>query len=380
MNAPAGLVTAPTQESRGNHSRPCSDRSRPAPAGAQGGAANEGRSPSFPALRKFEQPSTTRAAWQLSNSFVPYVATMAIMYLLMRRGLPWWTTIPLAVPAAGFMVRLFILMHDCIHSSFLPSQRANRILGRILGVLVFTPFGEWGHSHLGHHATSGDLDRRGIGDVWTMTVREYAAASRAERFRYRVTRDPALMLLFGPFLVFLVGTRIPPRRAAPSRVLSVVYTNLAIAAVVVAAALTIGLKAYLLIQLPVLFFGGAWGIWLFYVQHQFAPSYWARHAGWSPTEAALLGSSYYKLPKVLQWFSGNIGLHHLHHLRPRIPNYSLQSCLDATPELGVACLTMRRSIECAWLALWDEDSRQFVSFRAVSRRVPPLRARCPAAR
>jgi omega-6 fatty acid desaturase (delta-12 desaturase) len=291
---------------------------------------------------------------------------MALMYLMRRARLPWWSTLPLAVVAAGFMVRLFILMHDCIHSSFLESQRANRVVGRILGVLVFTPFGEWGHSHLGHHATSGDLDRRGIGDVWTMTVREYAAASRPKRFQYRVTRNPILMLLFGPFLVFLVGTRIPPRRATSQRVLSVMYTNLAIAAIAATAALTIGISTYLLIQLPVLFFGGAWGIWLFYVQHQFTPSYWARHAEWSPTDAALQGSSYYKLPKILQWFSGSIGLHHLHHLRPRIPNYNLQSCLDATPDLQVPPLTLSASVRCARLALWDEDSGQFVTFREAS--------------
>ena len=304
--------------------------------------------------------------WQLANSFLPYVATMALMYLMLRARLPWWSTLPLAVVAGGFMVRLFILMHDCIHSSFLESQRANRVLGRILGVLVFTPFGEWGGSHLGHHATSGDLDRRGIGDVWTMTVREYAAASRPRRLQYRVTRNPILMLLFGPFLVFLVGTRIPPRRATARRVLSVLYTNLAIAALAATAALTIGIRAYLLIQLPVLFFGGAWGIWLFYVQHQFTPSYWARHGEWSPTDAALQGSSYYKLPKILQWFSGSIGLHHLHHLRPRIPNYNLQGCLDATPDLQVPCLTLSASFRCARLALWDEDPRQFVSFREAS--------------
>ncbi len=369
MNAPADLIAAPTRDGSGDPSRPCFDGSRAAPTGARGGAASEARSPSFPALRKFEQPSATRAAWQLSNSFVPYVATMAIMYLLMRSGLPWWTTLPLAVPAGGFMVRLFIFMHDCIHSSFLPSQRANRILGRILGVLVFTPFGEWGHSHLGHHATSGDLDRRGIGDVWTMTVREYAAASSAGRFLYRVTRNPALMLLFGPFLVFLIGTRIPPRRATRQRVMSVVYTNLAIATLATAAALTLGLRTYLLVQLPVLFFAGAWGIWLFYVQHQFEPSYWARHAEWRPVHASLRGSSHYDLPKVLQWFSGNIGLHHLHHLRPRIPNYNLQGCLDATPDLRGPRLTLRGSLRCARLALWDEDAREFVSFRTASRRL-----------
>ena len=288
------------------------------------------------------------------------------MYFTIRRGLPWWTTIALAVPAAGFMVRLFIIMHDCTHSSFLRSRRAERVLGRILGVIAFTPFGEWRHSHLGHHATSGDLDRRGIGDVWTMTVREYAAATRSKRLLYRVTRTPLLMLLFGPFFIFLWGNRIPPSAATRERVMSVVYTDLAIAAIVVAASLTIGLETYLAIQAPVLLIGGAWGIWLFYVQHQFEPSYWVRGQDWSPIPAALQGSSYFKLPKVLQWFSGNIGLHHVHHLRPRIPNYNLQRCLDATPALDVVPpLTLSGSFRCGRLALWDEEARAFVGFGAV---------------
>jgi omega-6 fatty acid desaturase (delta-12 desaturase) len=319
-------------------------------------------------LRPFEQPSSARAAWQVANSLIPYLATMALMYLTIRHGLAWWATLALAAPASGFMVRLFILMHDCTHSSFLRSRRAERVLGRILGVLVFTPFAEWRHLHLGHHATSGDLDRRGTGDVWTMSVDEYLASSRARRFRYRLARNPLLMLLFGPLLVFFVGNRVPPRAASRGRVMSVVYTDLAIAAIVAAAAVTIGLRAYLLIQLPVLFLGGVWGIWLFYVQHQFDPSYWERGEEWSPVPAALQGSSYYKLPKVLQWFSGNIGLHHVHHLRPRIPNYNLQRCLDATPHFQVPRpLTLWRSIKCARLALWDEREHALVSFRAVAR-------------
>jgi len=319
--------------------------------------------------RLFEQPSAGRAAWQVANSLVPYLATMALMYLTIRQGLPWWTTLALAVPASAFMVRLFILMHDCTHSSFLRSRRAERVLGRILGVLVFTPFAEWRHAHLSHHATSGDLDRRGTGDIWTMTVDEYVASSLTRRLRYRLARNPLLMLLFGPALVFLVGNRFPPRAASRERVRSVVYTDLAIAAIVAAAAHTIGLRAYLAIQVPVLLLGGAWGIWLFYVQHQFEGSYWARGSDWSPVRAALEGSSYYKLPRVLQWFSGNIGLHHLHHLRPRIPNYNLQRCLDATPQFQVSPpLTLWRRIWCARLALWDERAQALVSFRAIARR------------
>jgi omega-6 fatty acid desaturase (delta-12 desaturase) len=316
------------------------------------------------ALRLFERPSWTRAWWQLANSLIPYLALLALMLVTVQRHLPWWTTLALAIPAAGFMVRLFILMHDCTHSSFMPSRRMERVLGRFLGVLVFTPFADWQRSHLAHHATSGDLDRRGVGDVWTMTVDEFRAASRATRLQYRLARNPWLMLLFGPYLVFLIGNRIPPRHATRAQVWSVIDTNLAIAAIVVAAALTVGLRAYLLVQLPVLFFGGVWGIWLFYVQHQFEPPYWVRAEEWSYAQAAIQGSSYFKLPKVLQWFSGNIGLHQVHHARPRIPNYHLQRCLDATPEYQVAHpLTLLRSIRCARLALWDERAHAFVTFR-----------------
>jgi omega-6 fatty acid desaturase (delta-12 desaturase) len=327
------------------------------------------------ALRRFEQPSAAKAAWQVANSLVPYLATLAAMWWTVHQALPWWTTLALAFPAAGFMVRLFILMHDCTHASFLSSRRTERVLGRVLGVLVFTPFAEWRHEHLAHHATSGDLDRRGMGDMWTMTVGEYLAAPRARQLRYRLARNPFLMLLFGPFVVFLFRNRIPVRGASRERIQSVLYTNLAIGAIATSAALTIGVRAYLFIQLPVLFLAGACGIWLFYVQHQFQPSYWARGEAWSPARAALEGSSYYRLPKVLQWFSGNIGLHHVHHLRPRIPNYNLQRCLEATPELHVPRpLTLVGSFHCAHLALWDESARALVSFRALARRRRTARA------
>ncbi len=334
------------------------------PAGADGGSRADACSPSgAAALRAFERPRLAASVWQVANTLVPYAVTMSCMVLAVRHGLPWWLTAALAVPAAGLTVRLFILMHDCAHSSLLRSRRAELLLGRLLGVLVFTPFTEWRHAHLLHHATSGDLDRRGTGDIWTMTVAEYAAASPAMRLAYRLVRNPYLMLLVGPLVLFLWINRVPRRGASRLRVRSVLLTDLAIAAVVAAASLTIGFRAYLLVQLPVLFLAGACGIWLFYVQHQFEPSYWSRHEGWGPVSAALQGSSYYRLPRVLQWFSGNIGLHHVHHLRPRIPNYNLQRCMEATPELQVTRpLTIAGSLACARLALWDERAGRFVAF------------------
>ena len=340
-------------------------KERPAQGAGAGGRALFQK----PALRPFEQPSTARAAWQVVDSLVPYLATLALMYLTIRYRLPLWTTLALAVPASGFMVRLFILMHDCTHSSFLRSRRAQQVLGGCLGVLVFTPFSEWRRSHLAHHATSGDLGRRGEGDMWMLTVEEYVTSSRMRRLTYRLVRNPLLMLLVGPLLIFVFSNLVLPRAVTRERVLSIVYTDLAIAAIVVLAALTIGLRAYMVIQLPVLFLGGVWGIWLFYVQHQFDPSYFARSEEWDPVKAALRGSSYYQLPRVLQWFSGNIGLHHVHHLRPRIPNYNLQRCLDANADLQVLRpLTLAGSIGCARLALWDERKQAFVSFRDVARR------------
>jgi len=323
------------------------------------------------AFRSFELPRPMAAAWQVANTLLPYLGTLVLMGWTIERHWSWWTTLALAVPASGLLVRLFVLMHDCTHASFLHSRRAERVLGSILGVLAFTPFAEWRHCHLAHHATSGDLDRRGTGDIWTMTVDEYFGSSPARRLQYRYARNPFLLLLFGPFLVFVFGSRIPPRGANRERVLSVLWTDLALAAIVTAAAFTIGVRAYVMIQLPVLFLAGVWGIWLFYVQHQFVPSYWARGDAWEPTRAALEGSSYLRLPKVLQWFSANIGLHHVHHRRPRIPNYNLQRCLDATPEFRLSPpLTLIGSVGCAHLALWDERAHELVSFRgAEARRV-----------
>ncbi len=320
-------------------------------------------------LSRFETTREPRAAWQLANTLIPYLGLLALMTWTVRSGVSYWITLALAVPAAGFMVRLFILFHDCVHGSFVRSPRLRRLLGRTLGVLVFTPFGHWGHSHLGHHVTSGDLDRRGIGDVAMLTVDEYRALPRGKRLLYRLTRDPLLMLLVGPLVAFLIVQRIPPRNGERRLVASVWWTNLAVACVVAAASFAFGFGTYLKVQLPVLYLGGMGGVWLFFVQHQFVPTYWVRRSEWSPLAAALEGSSYYKLPKVLQWFSGNIGIHHVHHLRPRIPNYRLQECLDATPELRrIEPLTIRRSLKSLRVHLWDESASRYVTFRAAARR------------
>jgi omega-6 fatty acid desaturase (delta-12 desaturase) len=315
-------------------------------------------------LSKYEKPSLPKAIWQIINTVVPYVALWAVMVWMLHAGVSYWYTLPLIVLAAGLLVRVFIFFHDCCHGSFLASRPANRILGYVFGTMVFTPYEDWQFSHAGHHATSSDLDRRGMGDIWTLTVDEFQAASKRTQFTYRLMRSPIVLFIIGSICMFLIFHRFPHKGARPRERRGVLITNLAILAVLVVASLTIGLRTYLLLQLPIIGIAGAIGIWLFYVQHQFEGEYWDRHEDWDPVKAALEGSSYYKLPKVLQWFSGNIGLHHIHHLKPRIPNYNLQRCYDQNPALqAVTPLTLVQSLKCAFLHLWDESNRKMVSFR-----------------
>ena len=319
-------------------------------------------------LSRFEKPDLRKATWQLLDTLVPYLALWALMVWMVQRGVSYWLVLPLTVVAAGLVLRTFIFFHDCGHGSFFASRRANRILGYISGVLTFTPFDSWTRAHAMHHATTADLDRRGIGDVWTMTVAEYLAAPWRTRLVYRVYRNPVVMFVLAPPLMFVVAQRFPHPGAGKPQRDSVLYTNLALLAIVVVASQTIGLGTYLMIQLPIIWVAASVGVWLFYVQHQFEDDYWARHHNWDPIRAALEGSSYYKLPKVLQWFSGNIGLHHIHHLRPRIPNYHLQWCYDSTPELqAVKPLTIARSFKSLFLNLWDEPNQQLIAFGALRR-------------
>ncbi len=325
----------------------------------------------FRAMSRYELPSLRRALWQMLDTFVPYLALWAVLVLLVRRGAPYGIVLLLSLVAAGLQVRIFIMFHDCCHGSFFRSRRANSVLGTVAGVLTFTPFKDWRLAHNVHHATAGDLDRRGVGDVTTMTVAEYRSAPLLRRLRYRAYRHPLVMFVLGPVWVFLISFRFFPKGAKRPERTSVLLTDLLLVAIAGAASWTIGLRTYLLIQMPILLMGGAGGIWLFYVQHQFEKDYWARHETWDPLRAALQGSSFYKLPKVLQWFSGNIGLHHIHHIRPRIPNYNLQRCLDAFPALqGVEPLTLWRSLKSLRLHLWDEASQRMVGFRDLKRCSP----------
>jgi acyl-lipid omega-6 desaturase (Delta-12 desaturase) len=327
------------------------------------------RSSWYRSLANYEKPDRMKAIFQLLNTVVPYIGLWALMAWIIRTGASYWLLVPCVVVASGLLIRIFIFFHDCCHGSFFSSRSANRFWGYVTGLMIFTPFEDWRHHHAGHHATSADLDRRGIGDIWTMTVEEYVAAPLRTRIAYRLFRNPLVLFGLGPPIIFIISHRFTHKGMGPRERTSVMLTNLLLVTVIGAVIWAIGLKSYLLIQVPTMSLASAVGIWLFYVQHQFEDDYWARHDEWDPMRAALEGSSYYKLPKVLQWVTGNIGLHHIHHLRPRIPNYNLQRCFDDIPELqAVEPLTISSSIHCLWMNLWDETERKMISFRALKRR------------
>ena len=318
-------------------------------------------------VARYQTPSVRKSIFQICTTIVPLLATLVLMYLAM--GVSYWLVLALALPAAGFSIRTFIIMHDCGHGSFFRSRRANDIVGFITGALTLTPYAQWRREHAIHHANSGNLEGRGVGDIVTLTVREYFELSRWGRFKYRLYRHPMIMFGLGPLWL-----AIKQRAAAlapdtgKKEAWSIHATNLTLIALCVLLSLLIGLKELVLLYLPVLMISGAAGIWLFYVQHQFEESYWQGRADWNYAEAAIRGSSYLKLPRVLQWFTGNIGLHHVHHLSPRIPNYSLQRCHDENPIFhGVTTLTLWQSIKTVSLKLWDEEHRRMIRYRDLRR-------------
>lgn len=313
-------------------------------------------------VARFQTPSLVRALWQLTNSFGPYVLLwVGMVYAL---AVSYWAMLPLAILAAGFLVRIFIIFHDCGHMSFLTSKRANNAVGIVAGLLNLTPYRHWRWQHALHHGTAGDLDRRGSGDIWTLTVQEYLQGTRWKRFAYRLARNPIVLFLIAPLYIFVVHHRFAVSTAPARERRSVRHTNGALLGIALVMSVLIGWKALLIIQLTVSAFAGAAGLWLFYVQHQFEGAYWARSGEWNYTAAALQGSSFYKLPKILQWFTGNIGFHHIHHLSPRIPNYHLQRCHDADPFFRtIQPVTLLGSFKSLTFRLWDEQRNIFVGFR-----------------
>jgi omega-6 fatty acid desaturase (delta-12 desaturase) len=315
----------------------------------------------------FQNSSAGRARWQLINSFIPY---FALWYAMFRaQAVSYWLMLPVAILAAGFLIRIFIIFHDCGHSSFFKSRTANNVTGAIAGLLNLTPYRHWRWQHALHHGSAGNLDQRGAGDIWTMTVQEFRDASRWTRVAYRIARNPLILFLVAPLAVFVVLQRFPSSSAPPRERRSVHRTNLAILLAALVMSALIGFKALLIIQLTVSGLAGALGLWLFYVQHQFEGAYWERSPDWNYTDAALQGSSFYKLPRVLQWFTGNIGYHHIHHLSPRVPNYFLQKCHEARPEfLEVRPITFLLSLKSLTYRLWDEQRKIFVGYRQRSHR------------
>ncbi len=324
------------------------------------------------ALARFRRPAPARSLLEIVITAGPLVAIGVLSVVLYHFGL-WWAALALSAPAAAFLVRLFMVQHDCGHQSFFAQRPINDWVGRIAGVLTLTPYDYWRDTHAVHHATSGDLGRRGLGDIQTLTVAEYAALPWARRMAYRVLRHPAVLFGVGPAYLFLLQNRLPIGRmkAGVWPWVSTMGTNLAIVVLVGAAVAFGGAGPLLLTYLPAALLASSIGVWLFFIQHQFEDTFWAEHGQWSMQEAAVRGASHYDLPAILRWFTGNIGFHHIHHLSSRIPYYRLPTVLKQHPELeAVTRLTLFQSFACARLALWDEARQRLVSFRDARRAAP----------
>ncbi|MCW2967580.1 MAG: fatty acid desaturase [Solirubrobacteraceae bacterium] len=319
------------------------------------------RAPWKAMVAEYAQPRLARTWLDIATSVVPYLALLVAMYLLLDISV--LLSLALAPLAAGFLLRSFILFHDCTHGSLFKSKRANHWLGIALGLLVYTPFESWGHSHAIHHATAGDLDRRGVGDVSTLTVAEYNARTPRARLAYRLFRNPLVMFGLGPILSVVVLPRLVPKDARPRLRRAIIRTNICVVAIVVGLCLLMGWWQYLVVQWPAAWMAASAGIFLFYVQHQFEDVYWEKNENWEYADAAIRGSSFLKLPRILQYFTGNIGFHHVHHLSARIPNYNLQRAHeDIDLFRDVPTLTIKDGLRATRLKLWDEDQGRLVTW------------------
>lgn len=314
----------------------------------------------------YEKIDTKASIIQIINTLGPLLLLWYGAYLSF--SVSYWLTLPILVVTALFTVRTFILFHDCCHQSLFKSRLANDILGTITGVMTLVPYQQWKNTHNIHHATSGNLDKRGTGDMWLLTVEEYLASPLWRRIFYRVYRNPIIMLGVGPIAVFLIEYRFNRKGAKQKEKINTYVTNVSIVTLYTILSLLIGWKTFVMIQGPVFFIASLLGIWLFYVQHQFEDSYFESEDQWSYVQAAVEGSSYYKLPKLLQWFTGNIGFHHVHHLSPRVPNYNLEKVHNATGDLQKATtITISTSFQSLRYRLWDESSKTFISFKDLKR-------------
>lgn len=319
-------------------------------------------------LKDYAKPSVVRSSWQIANTLLPYIGVNYLMYLGIKFEVFYPLVMLLAIPAGLLMVRLFILFHDCTHLSFFKSKRANSLWGHFFGILTFTPYYTWQHEHNIHHGTVGNLDRRGAGDVWTMTVEEYLNSGKLKRFIYHLYRNPIFLFVIAPFFLFGVLNRFPARKVSAKETISYVVTDLGILGIFLGTWYVADWYYYLLIQLPVLFVASVAGVWLFFVQHQFEEVYWSKNEEWDIVKAALEGSSFYKLPALLNWFTGSIGYHHIHHLNSRIPNYNLKKCFQDITELqSHKTIRMLESFKLALLQLYDEQSRKMINFKTLKR-------------
>lgn len=310
----------------------------------------------------YEQTNLPASLWQIANTIIPLIALWYLSYWSL--SVSWWLTAPLVLLTAGFLVRTFILFHDCCHQSFFKSRLANDLLGTLTGILTLVPYRQWKTTHSIHHATSSNLDKRGTGDMWIMTVKEYMEASWYRRAAYRIYRNPLVMFGLGPIAIFLIDYRFNRKNAGMKERINTYITNAGIVALYTGLILAVGWQSFLMIQGPVSFLAGMMGIWLFYVQHQFEDTYFEREEEWSYVQAAVEGSSYYKLPKPLQWITGNIGFHHVHHLSPKVPNYNLEKAHNTVLPLQKATtITIRTSVKALRYRLWDEEGKTFVSYK-----------------
>jgi omega-6 fatty acid desaturase (delta-12 desaturase) len=329
-------------------------------------------------VAKYQQPDARKSIFQIANSFGGLFVCWALMLWSLQVG--YWLTLLIAIPAAGFLVRIFIIQHDCGHGAFFAKRRANDSVGALCSLFTLIPYKFWRKCHAIHHAHHADLDERGIGDVWTMTTTEFLQASRWKQLVYRFFRNPFFLFGIAPTIHFVLLERFPISAQATwhnGERASVWWLNLALALFFTAASLIWGVGAVILVHLPIIMIAATVGTWLFYVQHQFERTYWEHTPQWDFTLAALQGSSYYQLPAILQWFTGNIGFHHIHHLSPRIPNYHLQACHESHPLFRrVVHLTLRSSLKTIWLTLWDENRQRLITFREALH-ADPLVAKVP---
>jgi omega-6 fatty acid desaturase (delta-12 desaturase) len=313
-------------------------------------------------LAPYQKASLPQSLWQIGHTIIPYL--LLWVYLATHLHRPLWETITLVIIASGLLVRAFIIFHDCGHMSFFKSRLANEWVGMATGLLAFTCYHHWRWEHSGHHSTVGDLDKRGIGDMWTMTRKEYSESSGFVKFGYRIVRNPYFLFGFVPLFLFLVKQRFPAPQSKRSEHIAVHLTSVAVIVVSVLLSLAFGWKEYLIVQGSILTLAATAGSWLFYVQHQYEDTYWERNIEWDYFKASIMGSSYYKLPRVLQFFSGNIGFHHIHHLNSRIPNYYLETCHKKLDFVQAArTIGLIDGFKTARLALWDEDQKKMITFR-----------------